>query len=80
MSIPFHLRTLPPFAPLDLFAQSSDDFEPGSFQRMVAALGVDVRAGHGQRDKRAEARCVVSPMFQHYRGGGDRNETLQPFK
>ena len=66
-------------APLDLPAQGGGDLEPGRFQRVVAGLGMDVRARHGQRYKRAEGRCVVPPLFQHYRGGGNRNEALQPF-
>ena len=68
------------FAPLDLLAQVFRDLQPDSLQRVVARFGMDVRATHGEMDVRPEGRRNGPFPFQQHFGGGDRNETGQPFE
>jgi hypothetical protein len=69
---------LPGFSPLHLLAQRGRDFEPDSFQCVVACFSVDVRSGHGQMDVRAESGRVFPLAFQHHISGGHRDEFVQP--
>jgi hypothetical protein len=78
MSISFRPHFLPGFPLLDLPAQGGDDFEPRSFQRVVASLRMDVRSGHSQQRKHAKGRGVVPLIFQNDSGGGYGREALQP--
>ena len=67
-------------APLDLMAQFFGDLQPSRFQSMVARVGVDVRARHGQMHLRAEGGRAVPTPFQHHIGRGDGDELVQAFE